>query len=371
MGAPAQIHPTRPDVSRDLNRRLLLNLIRTRQPLSRADLSRISGLHRSTVSLITDQLIDQRWVLEGPMGRLPIGRRPTYLGLSDERTIVGVDWERCGAKIVVSDLTGRFTAQLIVATADDPDAAAADLIARIRGMIRTVEGRTVEGIGICGRPSHDVRTSLAESTGLEVECHNPAGACAIGATWFGAADDACDTVVVTVSDEIDAGILSNGQLLRGRNGRAGDYGHAQLDPNGPACLCGGRGCWTALASIRAAVRYYTGSGQPHGIHFADVVNLAERGDTAAVKAIETMAYWLGSGLRMIVAGVAPERILVVGDVTRAWNRVGPALMTGLLAHPLAQEQIPQIVPVQDGEAARLRGAVALVLQKRFATSPVA
>ena len=108
MGASAQIHPIRPDISRDINRRFLLNLIRTRQPLSRADLARISGLHRSTVSLIMDPLIEERWVLEGAAARLPIGRRPAYLRLSDERMIVGVDLERDGARLVLSDLSGRF-----------------------------------------------------------------------------------------------------------------------------------------------------------------------------------------------------------------------------------------------------------------------
>src|SRR5215813_1436648 len=108
MGAPAQIHAVRPDFSRDINRRLLLNLIRTRQPLSRADLARISGLHRSSVSLIIDQLIEDRWEVEGATGRLPTGRRPTYLRLSDERMIVGVDLDRVNARIVLSDLSGRF-----------------------------------------------------------------------------------------------------------------------------------------------------------------------------------------------------------------------------------------------------------------------
>jgi predicted NBD/HSP70 family sugar kinase len=327
-----------------------------RQPLSRSDLSRISGLDRNTVSLMMDELIEQRWVLEESPRQLPTGRRLPYLRLSDERTIIGVDLHRVGATIVLSDLNGRFSTQHMVA--------APEVVARIQGM--TANGKTIEGIGICGRASADVRSSLADATGLDVAWESPANACVIGNTWFGVAEDACDTVVVTVSDEIDAGILSNGQLVLGRNGRAGEYGHVQLDPNGPPCDCGGRGCWTVFASNRAAVRWYTGSTQTQDLRFADLLNLAEWGDTAAAKALETMAYWLGAGFRMIVAGVAPERILVVGEVARAWKRLNPSVTAGLTAHSLAAEQIPQIVPVPDGEAARLRGAVALVLQKRFA-----
>jgi predicted NBD/HSP70 family sugar kinase len=102
------------------------------------------------------------------------------------------------------------------------------------------------------------------------------------------------------------------------------------------------------------------------LRFVDLLNLADRGDSSATKALETMAYWLGLGFRMIVAGLAPDRILVVGDLTRSWERLSPALMAGLTAHPIANERIPHVTSVPDGGAARLRGAVALVLQKRLA-----
>src|ERR1700737_4279273 len=73
------------ETTRDINRGVVLNLIRRRQPISRADLSRVSGLQRSTVSLITEQLIRERWVVHGPVGRLPRGRSPRFLGLMDGR----------------------------------------------------------------------------------------------------------------------------------------------------------------------------------------------------------------------------------------------------------------------------------------------
>src|SRR3954468_24922520 len=79
------------EVVRDFNRRIVLNLIRTRQPMSRADLARLSGLQRSTISLIVEQLIREAWVVDGPTARLPRGRRPTFLRLNDDRVIIGVD----------------------------------------------------------------------------------------------------------------------------------------------------------------------------------------------------------------------------------------------------------------------------------------
>src|SRR5205809_5121213 len=77
--------------ARGINRGVVLNLIRRRQPISRADLARVSGLQRSTVSLITEQLIREKWVVHGPIGRLPRGRRPTSLRWNDRRAILVAD----------------------------------------------------------------------------------------------------------------------------------------------------------------------------------------------------------------------------------------------------------------------------------------
>ena len=95
------------EVVRDINRRIVLNLIRTRQPISRADLARASGLQRSTISLIVEQLIQELWVIEGPTGRLPRGRRPTFLRLNDERVIIGVDVRPSQTTVALEGEIGR------------------------------------------------------------------------------------------------------------------------------------------------------------------------------------------------------------------------------------------------------------------------
>ena len=99
------------EVVRDINRRIVLNLIRTRHPISRADLARVSGLQRSTISLIVEQLIEEKWVLEGPTGRLPRGRRPTFLRLNDNRAIIGVDIRPSQTTVALADANGKFISQ--------------------------------------------------------------------------------------------------------------------------------------------------------------------------------------------------------------------------------------------------------------------
>src|SRR5215468_734600 len=123
------------ETARGINRGIMLNLIRRRQPISRADLARVSGLQRSTVSLITEQLIREKWVISGPVGRLPRGRRPTFLQLNDRRAIVVVDLRPTTTTIAVSDANGRFLSQQEIPTPPDSGTAAIQISGTIRQMI--------------------------------------------------------------------------------------------------------------------------------------------------------------------------------------------------------------------------------------------
>jgi predicted NBD/HSP70 family sugar kinase len=374
------------EVVRDINRRIVLNLVRTRQPISRADLARISGLQRSTVSLIIEQLMQECWVLEGPVGRLPRGRRPTFLRLNDERVIIGIDIRPSQTTVALADANGKFTSREMMNTPKDPQAAIDVLVASIRRIMGSCGRKKIEGVGISlpGRfnPSADrlvfapnlkwrdvdIRGPIAAATGLEVELENAANACVLAAVWFDFGVQNRNLVVVTVSEGIGTGILVNGQLVRGLSGMAGEFGHVTVDPNGPVCGCGSRGCWEVFASNRAALRYYRESGAEAGdLTFVDLLCRADNGDSRAVNALETMARHLGRGMRMIVAGLSPERIVVVGDLTRSWRRFGPVIEAEVQAQVLAGGCIPAVVPAHEDGMGRLRGTIALVLQKHFGT----
>ena len=375
------------ETARDINRGVVLNLIRRRQPISRADLARVSGLQRSTVSLITDQLIREKWVVHGPIGRLPRGRRPTYLRLNDRRAILVADLRPAHATLCVADVNGNFLAQEtapILATAADT---AQNLAARFRQLMQKHSDLVFEGVGISlpGRfdlqtqhvmfapnlkwSDFDLKTPIEKVTGLRVEMENAANACVLAEIWFSPADSARDLVVVAVAEGLGTGIFSNGQLVRGLHGMAGEFGHVPLDPNGPECTCGGRGCWEVYASNRAALRYYhEDSAAADGPTFRDLLTLAEAGDALAGKALDRMAHAIGRGMRMVVAGLAPEEIVLAGEFTRLWKRMGPVIEAEVASATLVGKP-PRVRPAAvEPSMARLRGAVALVLQKHFGSS---
>ena len=379
------------ETARHINRRIVLNLVRHRQPISRADLARFSGLQRSTVSLIIEELIADKWVVEGPTGRLPRGRRPTFLRLNRRRAIICIDIRPSRITLSVSDVNGSFRSQDVIPTPADPEVALRELVRRIRPLLKTGPEISFEGIGISlpGRidaatqqlvfapnlkwPPTDLKSRIEQATGLEVALENAANACALAQMWFGEMGDVRNLVAVTVSEGIGAGIIADGHLFRSRTGMAGEFGHVPLDANGPVCSCGNRGCWEVLASNRAALRYYLeaamqGKRPPRARpDFQDLLRLAAEGDPSATKALDEMALQLARGVRMIVAGLAPEAIVFVGEFTAAWDRFKPRLEQAVRQQSISGVPVT-LIPGQDGAMARLRGTVALVLDKHFGIS---
>src|SRR5262245_43721232 len=356
------------ETARHINRRITLNFLRHHQPMSRADLARRSGLQRSTVSAIVDQLIEEGWVTEGAIGRLPRGRRPRFLHLNVERAgIIGVDLRPEKTTVGLANVDARFVSQISWPTPRD---AAGFVKAVARGVTKLRSGHPrmlCEGIGVSlpGRVDQtgrlvfapnlgwgevDLQQMLQTATGLPVNLENAANACALGEVWFGRhAEHVRHLVAVTVSEGIGVGVLLNGQLVRGANAMAGEFGHMTLEENGPPCHCGKQGCWERFASNSAAIDYYMAGApvrrgqQPATLRFEELLRLASTGDPRAVESIERMAHFLGVGLATIVTGLAPQVIVVIGEVTSAWDRVGP-IVTGVVARRALRETPTEIIP---------------------------
>jgi predicted NBD/HSP70 family sugar kinase len=373
------------ETARDINRSVVLNFIRRRQPISRADLARVSGLQRSTVSLITEQLIEERWVIDGPTGRLPRGRRPTFLRLNERRAILVADIRPAQTTVALADVNGRFLSQVAFPTPATAAAGAERIAQHVKELLKTQPKLILEGLGVSlpGRYDEkasrlmfapnlkwgefDLKSSLEKSTRLRVELENAANACVLAEVWFGRAEQIRDMVVVTISEGIGTGIFLNGQLMRGDHGMAGEFGHVSLDPNGPKCTCGGRGCWEVYGSNRAALGHYQeATKSSERLTFQELLARAESGDRTAATSLEKMAHAIGQGMRMLVAGLAPQEIVLVGECAADWNRFGPIIESEMKSGMLFGKP-PRIRPAE-GNMARLRGTVALVLQKHFGPS---
>ena len=384
------------ETARQINRRIALNFIRRHQPMSRADLARHSGLQRSTVSAIIDQLIREGWVTEGAIGSVSRGRRPRSLHLNVERAgILAVELRPETTTVGLAGVDARFVRQTSWPTPKSPAAFVSE-VSRTVAAFRAAHPQTVcEGMGVSlpgrvdsggrlmfapnlGWAPVNIRELLEAAVDLPVVVENAANACALAELWFGQQPDHVrHLIAVTVSEGIGVGLLLNGQLVHGGDSLAGEFGHVTLDENGPPCLCGKTGCWERYASNAAAVRFYVeasrsndGGGPSDPPRFDDVLRLVEEGDRRAGEALDRMARHLGAFLAGLATGLAPELIVIIGEVTRVWPRVGPTI-----EHIVKQRTLPgsstRIMPTDPAMQPRLRGAVTLVVQQHFGAPNVA
>ena len=379
--------------AREINRRIALSFIRREAPLSRANLARSSGLQPSTVSAIIDELIKEGWVTEG-MGRAPRGRRPRLLHLNVERAgIIAVDLRPETTTVGLAGMDARFVDQASWRTPQDPQAWLQALTRSVRGF-RTAHPRILcEGVGVSlpGRADAEgrlifapnlrwgpvnLRALIEQKLELPVAVENAANACALAELWFGRhPEHVRNLIAVTISEGIGVGLLMNGQLVRGGDARAGEFGHITLDENGPRCPCGKRGCWERYASNSAALTTYRDSVAAAGwkappFTFEQLVRMANEGDRHAAGALDSMATYVGIGLAGLITGLSPDVVVIVGEITAAWDRVGP-----IVADVVKRRALPplatRIFPAQIAIQPRLRGAATLVVQQHFGAPAVA
>ena len=377
---PASVQIAPSDIARDINRDIILELIRFKQPLARADLARLSGLQPSTVSAIVEQLIREDWVAEGAVVKAARGRPSTMLSVNDAMATFALDLRPNRAILAVVDLSGRFLSRETIATYSDLNKTVMQIGQRIRALREAYSSLSFVGVGVSlqGRVNpvsqrvllapnmnwheFDLKSALERVSGLQVEIDNDANACLMSELWFGRLSGVRDVVLVAVGEGIGTAILADGHMHAGSNGLAGEFGHISVDPAGPMCQCGQRGCWEMVASSRAALRTFNASSEHRVKDIYDLLQLVQDDEPNAVQALTEQAIELGRGLRMITAALSPELILVVGDITVVWERFGPIVARELAASMLAGPP-PMLRATGDAELARLSGGAAMLMQR--------
>jgi N-acetylglucosamine repressor len=388
---------------REVNRQIVLNLVRELQPVSRADLARRMDISRGVVSSIIQELMDEGTIYEGETGHAARGRRPTMLYVrTQDRLAIAIDLRFSRAFVMLSDFAGTQIAIETFDTIFEPTRLVAELVSRVNRLLVThkAAGRC-EGIGLVvpglvergtgrvlnapqlGWRDVDIREAIQEGTGLKVYIENAPMACALAQMWLGQRGNNCDNFVyVTVSDGVGAGIVMNGQLIRGSSNTAGEFGHIALDPDGPQCLCGAHGCWEAYTSNLATLSRYLGreltpmwGKQTHErvpLTMEDLIARARAGDARALSALEATGHYLGVGIAWIINSLNPSHIFVGGEITAAWDLIETAVREGILERAMtrAAARTP-VVPEQLGGYPRLRGATALVAAPHFAAPVLA
>ncbi len=380
---------------RSINRSAILNLIRTRQPISRVDIARTTGLNKSTVSSIVNDLITENLIAEQELQDQNPGRNPIQLSLKQGTHFVGaINIDSVVSRVAIVDINGNMIQKMRFSSYPDNEPEkllknAADYLRKLqkRTGIETLEGVGVSVAGIVDRARefvhvapnldwHDLeigeilRRYLPEQVDFRFE--NDAKASALAELWFGEGriKQIHDFVFLSVGIGIGAGIVVNRKLLDGFNHSAGEFGHTTLFENGELCSCGNHGCLEVYASDRATVKRFK-KRQSAGAHSDDVnltelLALARQGNADAIRTFKETGNYLGKGIANIVKAVDPQAVVIGGKISQAWDLIYPEIMNSVKANDLFHlSRTLEILPSSLKIRPRLLGAATLAIREMF------
>jgi predicted NBD/HSP70 family sugar kinase len=383
--------PTSPSDLRVSNRERLLMLLRSQGAMTQAQLARASGLSPATVSSIARELRDEGWLEDVGTG----GKR-TALSLSRTAGVaVGIDFDHSHVRVAIADL-----AHTILAEASEPldvDHEAEEGIGLAGKMVREllhdvgVSHRRVTGVGMglpgpLRRDTGEIGDSailpgwigakpeamMSEELGLSVRVENDANLGALSEIVWGGGRGCSELLYVKVASGVGAGLVLNGRLYGGHAGTAGEIGHVTVDESGPVCRCGNRGCLEVYAGADAVLDPLR---RRHGrqITLRRVIALAQEGDLGCRRVIADAGRSLGLAIAGTCNLLAPERVIVGGELAAAGAILLDPLRTVVQRSAIASLRGTPVLAGVLGERAEVLGAVALVLResRRYVAEPPA
>lgn len=409
-------HTANKSLIKDMNTSTILQIVRTKGPISRAEISKLTGLNPATVSSNTANLMELGLVRETGVGASSGGRKPLMIELNPETYyVIGVDMGTTDVATGITDLEGRIKTRVTLPFGEHTNPEA--VLGIIKDSVRLViEGSGLDpgqflgvGMGIHGLVDPEKGISLfapafawenvsiaqefSEEFNLPVFIDNDARAMALGEKWFGRASQVSNFVFLNIGTGIGSGIYVNGELLQGAHHGAGEIGHIRVvEPMATAspskghtnppirCFCGKAGCLSTVASGpsierlariavdegRSARLLELAGGDAEAITGELIHQAAVEGDPLAVQLLDTAGRHIGDALSLVVNLLDPEMVLVGGGVANG----GPFLFEGMkeeLAKRAMRQNIEHtyVGPAALGDDCGIVGAATLILRSVF------
>ena len=333
--------------TRDYNQRLVLKTIFDRDGISRADVARLTGLTRTTVSQAVNELLDQKLVKEIGQGASKGGKAPILLSVaSNSRNLIGVDLDSNEFRGAIVNLRGEtrhaITLPLDGRQGEDALQVAYDLIDALQvhvtsrllgigvgvpGVINPTKGSSVHWAVNLSWLDLPLRDLLQSRYQVPVYVANDSQLAALGESFFGKRRNR-NLIVIKTGRGVGAGIVIDGHLWQGDGFGAGEVGHVTVVENGPRCNCGHYGCLEAVASTDAIVKRALAAAvanrksllrsmmkKGHELTFEDVVQAFEEDDVAARQVVLEIGRYYGIAVANLVGALNIKHIVIAGSVT--------------------------------------------------------
>lgn len=380
------------NLMREINRAILLNAIKADGPISRADLAHRSGLSPATVTAITGDLIDEGLIFEKETGDSSGGRRPILLALNPRGGFV------VGVKLMEDHAVGALTDLNAAVLEKDsivfPDSTVDGVIDSLVRLVNTlildgkISRKNLLGVGVglagvvdsssgmlrqspfFGWKDTPLRDLLQERLHVPVSIDNDVNTLTLGEKWLSVGLPEDNFVVITVGRGIGMGMVINGEIVRGKSGGAGEFGHIVVDPNGPLCDCGKHGCLESFLSDRALLATAHRQVGEDVRDIDDLVKRASDGNPAARSVLASAGTLLGREVANLVNILDPKLIILSGEGVR----MGDAFFKPLL-DSVTQNVMPGLAEDTEirmatwGDDVWARGAASVVIGGLF-NSPI-
>lgn len=381
---------------RGINRQIVLNYVRERSPISRAEIAREINLQRSTVSAIVDELQAAGLIEEIGAGDSTGGRKPTLLRLkSGTPFALGIDVTPRNITIAVCDLSGNVLAKSVMPISQDVEFITTQILQEIDKIFENFPfipddlevGISVPGIADPTKgealvipyfrwTNWDISARIREKYGFPVIIDNDANAIALAELWFGKERirKFSNFISVLIGEGVGTGIVFEGQIYRGERGAAGEFGHMTIGSDSPIqCSCGSYDCWEAHASEKAIIARYhkhhnSSSNNVSRIDITQLLSLANIGEEQALAALKETAKYIGLGIANLIVGFSPQCIVISGSITKVWDLIADDVQQ--FADRSIRHELPKatLIPSSLGDNPTLMGALSLVLARRFASA---
>ncbi|QIZ06580.1 ROK family protein [Priestia megaterium] len=334
-----------------MNQKVLLNEIVSNSPISRARLSEITGLNKSTVSSQVNTLIEKNLIFEIGQGQSSGGRKPVMLVFNKNAGYsIGIDIGVDSINGILTDLKGNIVLnQYHHLEKPSLDKNKDVLFSMIKDLTNQIPDSPygLIGIGLCvpglvnteqkviftpnidWNYELDLKSLIEQEFQVPVFIENEANAGAYGEKVFGAAKNYENIIYVSVGTGIGIGIVINNDLYRGVNGFAGEMGHLTIDFNGLKCSCGNRGCWELYASEKALLHAFQNNDTITS--YQELINLANQNDPDILMALQNFGFYLGIGLTSILNTFNPQAVIIRNDIVEALPMVLNSIRNSILS----------------------------------------